>query len=512
MKLSDLPPPRKKVPVKKYKLAPERFYNLPVEVTKKLSHEVTRTFPFIKEFGLQLSQKLHSLSNEVTNEKDWLGEGFRPLEPDMEDFLTESPPKLLRNSHYAVMLLILVLIIVCSVEKVDEVIVGSGRLSSDAAPIMIQPMQLSMVREIRVKSGEVVHKGDVIATLDPTFTQADKNSLTTQHSSLRAEMLRIEAEINHTRLEIDDNSPESQLQMTLYRQRQGQYAAKLEDYDQRIQHDTLDIRSSEDSKNSLQQQLRVAKEVEAMRSNLLQKKIGSRLSLLDAQSARLHAEHDLQAAISHLDEVRHSLKSAKSEKQAFMDDWRRQLLESLVKLRSDNASMSDSLTKATRLNDLVVLSAPEDGVVLEVAKRSSGSVVQQAEPIATLIPLNSDLIADINISSSDVGYTKIGDEVVIKVDAFPYQRHGFLQGKVRSISEDSQSNNPQGQASGQSMSSAFHHSQILLTNTHLKAMPKGARLIPGMTLTAEIKVGKRTIISYFLYPITRGISESIREP
>jgi HlyD family secretion protein len=53
---------------------------------------------------------------------------------------------------------------------------------------------------------------------------------------------------------------------------------------------------------------------------------------------------------------------------------------------------------------------------------------------------------------------------------------------------------------------------VELTSTKLEAMPTGSKLIPGMTMAAEIKVGTRSIISYFLNPLTRGLSESIREP
>jgi len=69
----------------------------------------------------------------------------------------------------------------------------------------------------------VVKKGDVLATLDPTFTQADKASLGVQQSSLQAEQARIQAELDNTPLKLDESVAENQLQMTLYRNRQAQY-------------------------------------------------------------------------------------------------------------------------------------------------------------------------------------------------------------------------------------------------------------------------------------------------
>jgi HlyD family secretion protein len=170
------------------------------------------------------------------------------------------------------------------------------------------------------------------------------------------------------------------------------------------------------------------------------------------------------------------------------------------------------------MNDLVVVTAPADGVVLDVAERSQGSVVREAEPLVTIIPSNATLIAEIMINSSDVGYTKAGDDVVIKVDAFPYQRHGLLRGRLLFVSEESSisSSEKSGESGlstpGRSSSSAFHRGRVELLTTNLDRLPEGARLIPGMTMSAEIMVGSRSVISYFLYPVTRGLSEAIREP
>jgi HlyD family secretion protein len=229
----------------------------------------------------------------------------------------------------------------------------------------------------------------------------------------------------------------------------------------------------------------------------------------------MRTERDYQDATNRLDEAQHFLNSTQADRQAFIDGWRRQELEELAKARADATAVGESLAKAVRMNDLVVLTAPEDGIVLEVAKRSVGSVLQEAEPLVTMVPTGTALIAEVMINSADVGYTKLGDEVAMKVDAFPYQRHGLLQGRLRAVGEDSVSTNAMAAAAPGSalpIPGVVHRSQVELSGAELHDLPAGTRLIPGMTLTAEIKVGSRSVISYFLYPIMRGFDESIREP
>jgi hemolysin D len=106
----------------------------------------------------------------------------------------------------------------------------------------------------------------------------------------------------------------------------------------------------------------------------------------------------------------------------------------------------------------------------------------------------------------------------VKVDAFPYLKHGWMEGRLRNISQESFSageiDKPDATAAlfGQAGGGAFHRGEVEITMKDLKHLPEGASVIPGMTVSAEIKVGERSVLSFFLNPLTRGIRESMREP
>lgn len=461
-----------------------------------------------------ISQHLLRWSRRSVGDEAWPEQEFAPLQPDLEDILSERPPKFLRGAHYTVAILLLLLIVIACFVRVDTIVAATGRLMADAPLIVVQPMQLSIIREIRVRPGETVHKGDIVATLDPTFTRADKASLLAQRDELEAQIARLEAELNGTPLQIDSSTTDRVLQLSLFHQRNSQYTSRLRSIDEEIERLSANIHGAEETMASLSQQLGLAKEVEGMRARLYSMQAGSRLNYLDAQSVRLRNERDSQDAVHRLDDSRHALAAKQAERQVFIDEWRRQILEELVKARTSNASVSESLVKAERMDDLVVLTAPADGIVLDIAKKSVGSVTQAAEPIVTLVPSAAPLIAEVMINSADVGFTSAGNEVVVKVDAFPYQQHGLLHGNLRAVGEDSIAPNGSNiqPVSGQSAQGVFHRSQVELTDTKLHGITNGSHLIPGMSVTAEIKVGSRSVISYFLYPIQRGFQESIREP
>lgn len=191
-------------------------------------------------------------------------------------------------------------------------------------------------------------------------------------------------------------------------------------------------------------------------------------------------------------------------------------MEQEVELRNQLEKVQEEISKAERMHELVSLKAPEKAIVLKMAERSVGSIIQQAEPFITLVPFHSVIEAEVDVESKDIGRIRAGDAVRIKLDAFPFQRHDTLPGKVRVISEDAyQRNAPESMlapAPDRQPGEAFYRTRINLLSTTLRNVPEGFRLMPGMKVRAEIKVGQRSVISYFLYPVVRALDESLREP
>jgi hemolysin D len=423
---------------------------------------------------------------------------------DPIDEICEQPaPTFLRSIHYLVVALFAALLMTAAITKVDVVVVAPGRLATATPPIVLMPLERGILRELRVRPGDIVAKGQVVATFDPTSDALEKQS-----RSLQAQLRRIDAEVAGLPFEVGSQpGDEDALQAMLYHQRQAEYAARLQVFDEDIRRLHASLQAASDERDALGHEIEVARSVEEIRSKLLQLHDGSRLNLLEAQAGRLHTERDQQAAANRLQESLHSMESRQAERQAFIDGWHRELLENQFSVRTEVSRVAAALAKAARLKDLIVVKAPDDGVVLDVAPRTSGSVLREAEPLLTIIPRDAPMIADVMIASGDVGDSIPGADVKLKIDAFPYLRHGMLPGRLLAVSEESFTGNGPAET-GQG---AMHRGRIGVLSTSLSDVPPGARLFPGMTLTAEIKAGTRSVLSYFMDPLTRGLHESVRE-
>jgi len=132
------------------------------------------------------------------------------------------------------------------------------------------------------------------------------------------------------------------------------------------------------------------------------------------------------------------------------------------------------------------------------------------------VPLDAPLEAEVQIGAGDVGLLHLGDPARLKLDAFPFQRHGTVPAALATISEDTFAHE---QGDGQSQSAgadkggeAFYRGRLDLGTVSLRNLGSHVRLLPGMALTAEIVIGRRSVISYLLYPVMKGFDEALREP
>lgn len=425
-----------------------------------------------------------------------------PFQDDLDALIAEPTPTLLRWWPALGAVLLAALVTIAAVAKVDVVVTAAGRLASEAPPVVLAPIDRVVLRDLLVRPGDRVRAGQVVAVLDSTFTAADRDALLAQRRSLAAQRDRFEAELAGTFPVAAD--AESRLQGEVLVQRSATLAARLAALDAELSA----LRAAHDSERrtgtGLSAQLAIAAEVESMRSRLVESQVGSRISLLGARSARLEAEREMERHAARLQELDLRLAARTADREAFQRDWRRQLIEDLARLRPELNRVDEQLAKADRLDALTLLRAPADAVVLDVARRSPGSLMREGEAVATLVPANGPLVAELVLRSAETGRLYEGAPATLKIDAFPWRQHGTLAGTLRAVSRDSYPD----QASG----AALHRGHVAIAAPHLANLPEGSALLPGMTLSAEIKVGTRRILDLFLDPLLRGLSESLREP
>ncbi|WP_342120274.1 HlyD family type I secretion periplasmic adaptor subunit [Pseudoduganella sp. OTU4001] len=430
--------------------------------------------------------------------------------PDADAIERMPLPSYLRITLHLLAGVFLVFILWAIFSKVEKVVMAPGRLVNTVPNIVVQPLETSLVQRIEVRAGQVVKKGQLLATLDPTFTQADEaqlrsrlQSLQNQEKSLRAELTGKAAPAGKL------SSADDILQAQLSNERQANFEAQKNRLDQTIERLKASMETNKRDQQVLAQRLKSLSEIEAMQEKLLAENFGAKMHLLEARDRRLEVERSLVMGRNRDAELARELGAAEAERAAFNKGWRQKSMEDLLGATRERDSIAEQLAKADKRHQLVQLTAPADAVVLEVGKLSPGSVVQAAEKMFVLVPLHGQLEAEVFIDASDIGGIKVGDTVHVKLSAYPFQQHGMLEGKVRTISRDAFQRD---QAPPGAPSDSYYISRIELGPNKLRNMPPNTQLLPGMTLNGEVVVGKRSVMSYLLWPLTKALDESIREP
>lgn len=393
--------------------------------------------------------------------------------------------------------------------EVDMIVNAKGRLVTPLPNIVVQPLETSIIQTIEVRPGQVVKKGDRLATLDPTFAQADSSQLKSKLDSLNTQWASLDAELSGGKVEREGGeSSDSKIQSRLAKERQASYGSQVRRQSESIARLRSSLETARRDEEGQLARVKGLKEMEVMTEDLVSKKLAVKSRLLDVRDRLMEAERGAELARNRQVEIRKELAALEAEKAAYETGWRQKLLEEMLAVSRERDAISDQLQKANLRQSRVVLSAPADAVVLEVAKLSPGSIVKEAEPFFTLVPISEVLEAEVQIDSLDMGYIKIGAKTNLKIDAYPFQKHGTLEGHLRTVSQDAFRRD----ASSAVVTDAYYGARIALPSAHLEEMPPGATLLPGMTLTAEILVGKRSVLSYLLWPLTKAAKESIREP
>jgi HlyD family secretion protein len=393
--------------------------------------------------------------------------------------------------------------------ELDKVVIAKGSLINPLPNIVVQPLETGMIKTVSVRVGQVVKKNDVLATLDATFIQADENQLRMRLTSLETQASGLEQELSG-RIDaiLPGGSSDDKLQASLLLERRANYTAQKNKMLETAGKLRAALATNRNDRTFAVARLRSLKEMELTQEKLVAQKYGVPIQLLEAQLRSKDVERELEALGNREREILRELAAFESERTAFEKGWRQKTMEELLSVSRERDALKEQLQKIDRRHKLVTLVAPVDAVVLDILKLSPGSIVREAETFFTLVPLNVALEAEVYIDAQDIGYVKRDHPVHLKVDAYPFQRHGTLDAKIRTISEDAFRRG----ASDRAAPDVYYLSRIELGEATLKNMGDGARLLPGMTLSAEIVVGQRTIISYLAWPLLKGLSESAREP
>ncbi len=481
----------------------------------------------VKEIRHRRRHEARVESHRQRSNKDAL---LTEFQPDAVEIENRSVPGGARWTLYIVVSFIVCFVAWANWARVDQIVSASGELITTEQAIVIDTKLTTPIKSLNAKFGDKVKAGFVIATLDPTFSDADLKQLKSRKNALSASIARLTAERNGEEFNYQGHEldPDWLMQSQVFVQRKNERTAEMNKLDTekskievQLENSDVEIKANLESYGQFKEYELVIRKLVETGSKPKSDIMNRELQTLDAKLKYFTSKNRKREQLKSLDTVR-------AQRDAYNAAWLTKIVTDLVAVVEEFNQVEQELSKAIRSNEFVELKVPEnlpykEFVVLEVAEKSVGSTAKPGEPLFKLIPLGVPMEVEVEVQGKDIalittatpeqvaaGELPTGSAVSIKLSSFPYQKHGTLDGIVRAISEGSFEKQLPG--GGRSGITTYKARVTILDPTQLERVPDNFRLMPGMTATAEIKVGERKVIEYLLFPLFRYMDEAIREP
>ena len=423
----------------------------------------------------------------------------------------EAPSPLPRVVLWTVAALVAALAAWASVGKLDVVAVAEGRLVPKSQLRIVQPVEGGVMRELMVREGERVHSGQVLARMDVRAAEADAATAQNEIATRRLQLRRIDAELGGAPMpQLPEDPPRLYAQVDAQREaRVHAHEAGLAEQRTVISRARREMQAATETQTKLAGALPVLVEQERAFERLARDGYAGKLMVAQRSRERLDAEQDLRAQEHRVEAARAAIEQGERRIAHLVASYRAQLQGERAEAESQLARLTQELEKLSHRQRLAELRAPADGVVKDLATQTPGAVLAPGTVLMTLVPDGEALVAEVWLANQDAGFVAGGQSAKLKLASFPFQRYGMLDARVARVSADSSERSSE---SGKSPGGAYaYRAQLEPLAQELRLGEARHALLPGMQLTAEIKLAERTVLEYLLSPVQKVAAEAGRE-
>jgi HlyD family secretion protein len=409
---------------------------------------------------------------------------------------------------WTVVLLIAALACWAAVGRLDVVAVAEGRLVPRSQLRIVQPAEGGVMRELLVKEGERVRAGQVLARMDVRATEADAATALNEIALRRLQLRRVDAELAGTALApLPEDPPRLHAQAEAQREARVQaHEAGLAEQRTVVARARREMQAATETHAKLAGSLPLVQEQERAFEKLARDGYAGKLMVAQRSRERLEVEQDLRAQEHRVEGARAAIEQGERRIAQLIAAYRAQLQSERLEADSQLARLTQELEKLSHRQRLAELRAPADGVVKDLATQTPGAVLAPGTVLMTLVPDGEALVAEVWLANQDAGFVAGGQSAKLKLASFPFQRYGMVDARVARVSADS-SERPDGARNA----SFAYRAQLEPLVQELRVGEARHALLPGMQLTAEIRLAERSVLEYLLSPVQKVAAEAGRE-
>lgn len=421
----------------------------------------------------------------------------------------ETPPSPIgRFILWSIVILLVIAIAWASLSKVDIVAATRGKLVVNELSRPVNSAVTAEIVEVLVKEGEHVEKGQSLIKLNSASLVAQLEENILQQKINRFHIARLELLYEHylnrpAPLILSDNfqleSPllAQQISMQLQAEVEDDYNEK-EVFKLNQQIITAQIENYQIQKEMAENLLPIYREQYEALNSLYKKDMTSKDSLLEIQKKYLEAKFTVNSADTKVKEMRANYAQIDAQIKSHVADKIREIEQEKIQRLNQNDILSAQQKQLEALIAQYELKAPIAGIVESLVYRDAGAAVEAPQELLKIVPENEKLIAEVWVSNQDIGFLRRNQLAAVKIDTFDFTRYGWIEGKLLNISSDAIDDKDLG---------LVYKAVIELSTNHLIIDGQTIKLESGMSVSAEVKTGQRTVLSYLLSPMMEALDD-----
>jgi HlyD family secretion protein len=440
----------------------------------------------------------------------------------------ELPPLYTRLLAGSVSVLVLGTITWANFSLVDEVAIARGELIPSTEVRPLRSLSRGTITNVAKGEGETVQKGEVLLTIDPISTnpksqEEEVQRLTKSVQLIREDIARLEAERagqSATGTDVQDQLLTSRLaefdskqaSATADANRQVASRSEAEVRLRRLRENLINARTNlVNAQDNYQKALEKKKGLETLQSSgavprvdFLNAQIevtNSRDRVTEAEDKIISIEREIDGQQQRIEQADQAFQSAASQSQGLGSQRTTEILTQLNRRREELTTAEGQLAEAKKLKEKgkeqEVIKAPFDGTIYSL--KATKGTIQEGEELLSITPSNEELPLQVKVLNRDIGFIKPDMPVKVKLDTFPFQEFGIVEGTVQQVSTNAITEKDVG---------LVFLTRVTLKKHDVEVRGKQVKFTPGMSATAEIVTRKKSVLTFIMEPVTRRFSEA----
>lgn len=413
---------------------------------------------------------------------------------------------LIRAGMMTVGLVIIAFIAWSYFTEVDEVSISFGEVIPSGKIQTIQHLEGGIVSEILITEGQIVEAGDPLIRLDPAAAYSERAQMQARRAGLllKAERLRAFGTGREPDFSIvgEEYANLVEDQETIYRVQTSSQASRREVLVNQIEQTRTELDVLDEQESTHRKHLKIVQDELKMREKLYKKGLTSKVVYLELKREANQSRGDVNKIVQERLKALEAHDEAKNRLNQDIAKTKEQALQEMGTVTSELAQVREALAKLEdRVKRLEVV-APVRGIVKGLQATTVGGVLAPGATVTEIVPLDKELIVETKITTKDVGHMRVGQPVTVKVTSFDFARYGGITGELTAISATTFMNEKE---------EPYYKGLVTLDRSYVGYDPESNRIMPGMTVQADVTTGKKTLLQYLLKPVYSSVNEAFRE-